>query len=100
MAAPLASRHQDLQTMIMVEMDVHPGHDMTWKIVLDASQFSRQIRHVVIVHEGNRGHGFLVFVPFLPDETIPNQIAYRLRPVRIFPPLYQTIEIHEQMLIE
>jgi hypothetical protein len=36
----LPLNHQHFKTMIMVKMDMHTGHDVALKVVLDMSQFS------------------------------------------------------------
>lgn len=97
---PLASRHQDLKTMVMVEMDMHPRHDVPLEIVLNVGEFPRQIRHMVIVDKRNRGHRLFVLVPLLPDQIVPDQVTDRFGAVGILAPLDQAIEIHEQVLIE
>src|SRR4051812_43047452 len=47
----LSLHDQHLQAMIMIEMDVHPGHDVPLEIMLDVGQLSCQIRHVVVIDE-------------------------------------------------
>src|SRR5215831_3867686 len=37
---PLPFGHKHLETMVMIEMYVHPGHDMALEVVLDLRQFS------------------------------------------------------------
>jgi hypothetical protein len=76
---------------------MHPGHDVTLKIVLDMSQFSRQIAHMMVVDKRDRPNRFLVVVPLLPDQVVTNQIPQGLRAVRILALLDVQIEIIKQM---
>jgi hypothetical protein len=36
---PLPFRHKHLETMVMIEMYVHPGHDMPLEVMLNVRQF-------------------------------------------------------------
>jgi hypothetical protein len=86
--------------VIVVEMHMHPGHDVSLKIVLDMGQLSRQPRHMMVVHERDRGDGLLILVPLLSDQIVPNQIANRFRAIGVVTPFDQTIEIGKKILIE
>jgi hypothetical protein len=69
--------------MVVVEMDMHTGHDVAWKVVLDMGQFPGQVPHMVVVYKGDRRDRLLIIVPLLPDQVIPDQIPQRFRAVRV-----------------
>jgi EAL domain-containing protein (putative c-di-GMP-specific phosphodiesterase class I) len=70
------------------------------KVVLDMSQFSRQVAHMMVIHKRDRPDGFLVLIPFLPDQIIPDQIPQRLRAIRILALRDVQIEIIEQVMVQ
>ena len=97
---PLASGDQHLETVIVVEMHVHSGQNVSLKIVLDMSKLPRQVRHMMIVDERNGCDRLPILIPLLPDQMVPNQVADGFGAVGILAPIDQTIEIDEEMLIE
>ena len=86
----------------MIEMDVHTGHDMPLKVVLDRGESSGEIAHMMVVDECDRGNHFTVRLaaPLLIHQLIANKIAKRLRPRGIFPPPDNVIKLIEQMMIQ
>jgi hypothetical protein len=86
--------------VIVVEMHMHSGHDVSLKIVLDMGEFPGQTRHVMVVHERDGGNGFPILVPLLPDQIVPDQVADRFGAVRVVAPFDQTVEIGKKILIE
>ncbi len=73
--SPFAFHHQNLKTMVMVEMDMHTGHDVALKVVLDMSQLSCQVTHMVVVHKRDRPDRLFVVIPLLPDQVVTDQIS-------------------------
>ena len=60
--------------MVVVEMDMHAGENLPLIVVLDMSQLSRQIAHMMVVHERDCPDRLLVLIPLLPDQVVTNQI--------------------------
>ena len=60
-------------------MDVHPRHDVPLEVMLDVRELSREIAHMMVVHEGDRRDRVTVRViaPFLAHQLITNEIAER-----------------------
>ena len=88
--------------MVVIEMHVHPGHDMALKIVLDVREFSGEIPHVMIVDERDRCDRLAIrfTAPFLTDQLITYKIAKRLGPRRILAPLDDLVKVVEQVMIK
>lgn len=88
--------------MVVIEMHVHPGHDMALEIVLDVGEFSREISNVMIVDVGDRRERLAIRItaPFLTDQLITYKIAKRLGPRRILSPLDDLVKVVEQVMIE
>lgn len=84
----------------MVQVDMHASHNVALEIVLNVSKFPREIRHMVVIDEGNGRHRFFILIPFLAHKTISNQVSNRLGAIGVLSTLNQVIEIDEQMLIE
>ena len=83
----------------MVEMDMHAGHDVALKVVLDMSQFPCQVSHMMIVYKRDGPDRLFIVVPLLPHQIVTNQIPQRLRAVRILALLDVQIKIIEQMMV-
>jgi hypothetical protein len=88
--------------MVVVEMDVHPRHDVSLKIVLDVRELPGEIAHMMIVDERDRRHRFPVCIaaPFLAHQLIADEIAERFGPRRVFPLSDDFVELIEEVLIE
>ena len=71
----LAPRHEHLKAMVMVQVHMHPGHDVALKLMLNVGQLSGEIRHVVVIDEGNRRHRVLILVPLLTNQAVTNEVA-------------------------
>ena len=99
---PSASHHQHLQAMIVIEVHMHAGEDMTLEVVLNVRQLAGEISYVVVIHERDGPHPFTVRAagPFLTHELITNEIAKRFRAGRIASTPYDFIERVEQMVIQ
>ena len=76
----------------MVQVHMHPGHDVPLKVMLNMDELSGEIRHMMIVDKRNRRHRVLILVPFLTDQAVPNQVANGLGTIGIRTPFDQTIE--------
>ena len=76
------------ETIVVEKIDGEPGS----KIDLDSV--------VMVVDKGDGGDRVLVLVPFLTDQTVPNQVADRLRAIGVVALFDQAIELHEQMTVE
>src|SRR4029077_15654407 len=98
--SPSAFHHQDLKTMVMVEMDMHTGHNVALKVVLDMRQFSRQVTDMAVVHKGYGPDRLFVVIPLLSDQVVTDQVPQRLRAVGILAPLDVQIEIIKQMMVQ
>jgi len=90
---PLPLCHQYFKTVVMVEMHVHPRHDMALEIVLNVGQFSGEIADMMVVNERDRSDRFLVLIPFLADEVVTNEVSQGLRPVGVLPALNVPVKI-------
>jgi len=77
----------------MVEMYVHPCHDMALEVVLDVRQISREIPHMVVIDERDRADRFLVFTPLLSDVVVSDEVPQGFRPVGVLPASNVSIEI-------
>jgi len=90
---PLPLCHQHFKTVVMVEMHVHPRHNMALKIVLNVGQFPGEVADMMVVDERDRPDRFLVLIPFLADEVVTDEVSQGLRPVGVLPALNVTIKI-------
>ena len=95
-----AFHHQDLKAMVMVKMDMHTGHNVALKVVLNMGQFSGQVAHMMVVHKRDCPDRLFIVVPLLPDQIVSDQIPQCLRTVRVLALLDMQIEIIEQMMVQ
>ncbi len=82
-AAP-ALHHENLQTVMAVEMYMKRGDNGLMKLVLEIGEGFCKIANMVVVNQRNGAHGKLVtFFPFALYQVVANQIADGFRPVHI-----------------
>ena len=86
--------------MVMIEMHMHAGENPAVVVMLNIRQLTRQIPHMMVVHERDGAHRFFILVPFLSDQVIPDEVAQRLRSIGVVPSFDMTIECIQQMMIE
>ena len=98
--SPFPFDHQDLQAMVMIQMYMHPGHNMALKVMLDMREFSGQIRNVMIIDERDRPDGVLILIPLLADQIVTDEIPERLRACRVFSTSNDVVEVLEQAMIQ
>ena len=88
--------------MIVIKMDVHAGHDVALEVMLNVRKLPGEIADVVVVDERDRSDGITLRIttPFLTHQLVPNEVAQRFGPRRIFPPPDDVIEVIKQMVIQ
>src|SRR5262245_1814365 len=81
-------------------MNMHTRQDVALKIVLDMSQFSCQVAHMMVIDKRDRPDRLFIVIPLLPDQIVPDQVPQCLRAIRILMLLDVQIKIFEQMVVQ
>lgn len=69
--------HDDLETVVCIEVDMQGGDDLLVMGMLMLGQFVGQIPGVMIVDQGHGGNRLMPLIsPLLLNQIITNQIAY------------------------
>lgn len=85
----------------MIEVHMHASHDVSLEVVLNMSELSGEITHMVVVHEGDRRNRLMrVAARRLVHELIADQITERLGTRRVFPASDKAIEIDKKMAVK
>lgn len=97
-SAPL--NRNDLETIMMVEVDVLGRYDALAVVVLNIHELRYEFALVVVIDNRNCPGDLFPFVPFFLNKFLANQITKRLRAVRVIFLFDQSIELLEQILIK
>ncbi len=73
--ANFSPEHDNLKAMLLVDVDVHRGHDVMGVIVLERCQTRGERSGVVVVDDGHRPYSDDVFGELGLDEIVADQIA-------------------------
>lgn len=98
----LAFHNQDFKTVFVVEVHMHPRHDMTLEVVLDVGELPAEVPHMMVVDERDRRKRFTVRIaaPFLTHELTADEIPKRFRTRGIFPTPDDPIEVVQKMMVQ
>src|SRR5688572_26473918 len=87
--------------MFMIEMHMHPSHNVSLEIVLDMNELPGEIAHMMVVHERDRRNRLMrLTARRLIHELISDQITERLRTRGVSPAPDEPIEILEELAVK
>ena len=99
--ARLAFDHQHLQTVVMVEVDMHGGEDVVKIGMLEIGKFFVQHTYVVVVEQRYSPNYITVrALPRFFDQFIANQIAKCLGTVGVTPGSDQVVKLFQKVGID
>jgi hypothetical protein len=90
----------DLKAIVVVEVDMHARQNRVVRVVLDLGEAVGEITLVVVVNEGDRADDLLVIFPFVPNQSVTDQVAKRLGAVLIAVPLGHSPEALKEIRID
>ena len=98
--SPLPFDDQDFQTVIMIEVHMHPGQNQPLDIMLNMRELVVQVPDMVIIDKGDGPDGLFVLRPFFADQLVPDQVAEGFRSVGVPPAFDMEIKPIEQVPID
>jgi hypothetical protein len=90
--------NQNFQAIIVIQVYVQRGNNGVLVIVLQLRKPFRQQSHMVVVHQGDRAHDFLVGGLYgLPNKAVANQVSESLGAVGVSLRANESVEAFEKI---
>ena len=94
-----APKHDHLHAVVVVEVHVQGGDDVFAEVVLHLREALGELAHVVVVDEGEGGHGGAVGLEVGLDERAAHEVAQGLGARGVAPARDERVEAVQQVVV-